>query len=143
MCVGGGGAAGYGGWGHYAPTGRQHARCGQKETCTPAADCNGRHCLQQVSGSHRHPTHSAAPLDDPPHCHSPTRMSTHPHPPRPQVRQYKRRILNIHPALLPSFGGKGYYGQRVHSAVVASGARFSGPTIHFVDEEYDTGGWVD
>lgn len=55
------------------------------------------------------------------------------------VRAYKRAILNIHPALLPSFGGKGYYGGRVHAAVVASGARFSGPTIHFVDEEYDTG----
>ena len=90
------------------------------------------------------------------------------------MRAYKRRILNIHPALLPSFGGKGLYGQRVHEAVVRSGARFSGepgvahsalhtvqplprarapthphpppsfhaapgPTVHFVDEEYDTG----
>ncbi|KAL4447446.1 hypothetical protein ABPG75_004665 [Micractinium tetrahymenae] len=55
------------------------------------------------------------------------------------VRAYKRAILNIHPGLLPSFGGKGYYGIKVHQAVVASGARFSGPTIHFVDEEYDTG----
>lgn len=50
------------------------------------------------------------------------------------VRQYKRAMLNIHPALLPNFGGKGLYGGRVHSAVIASGARFSGPTIHFVDE---------
>lgn len=41
--------------------------------------------------------------------------------------------------LLPSFGGKGLYGLRVHQAVLTSGARFSGPTIHFVDEEYDTG----
>ncbi|GAB4814123.1 hypothetical protein N2152v2_001169 [Parachlorella kessleri] len=55
------------------------------------------------------------------------------------VRAFKRSILNIHPGLLPSFGGKGYYGQKVHAAVIASGARFSGPTIHFVDEEYDTG----
>ncbi|KAI3429267.1 hypothetical protein D9Q98_005364 [Chlorella vulgaris] len=55
------------------------------------------------------------------------------------VRAFKRRILNIHPALLPAFGGKGYYGGKVHRAVVASGVRFSGPTIHFVDEEYDTG----
>eukprot|EP00775_Hariotina_reticulata_P006456 gene6456-6685_t len=55
------------------------------------------------------------------------------------VRSYKRRMLNIHPGLLPSFGGKGMYGERVHQAVVASGARFSGPTVHFVDEEYDTG----
>jgi len=52
---------------------------------------------------------------------------------------FKRRILNIHPALLPSFGGKGLYGMNVHRAVVKSGARFSGPTVHFVDEEYDTG----
>lgn len=55
------------------------------------------------------------------------------------VRAFQRAILNIHPALLPSFGGKGYYGIRVHGAVIASGARFSGPTVHFVDEEYDRG----
>lgn len=55
------------------------------------------------------------------------------------VRAYRRAILNIHPGLLPSFGGKGFYGGRVHGAVLASGARFSGPTVHFVDEEYDTG----
>lgn len=55
------------------------------------------------------------------------------------VRCYRRRMLNIHPGLLPSFGGKGYYGEKVHRAVIASGARFSGPTVHFVDDEYDTG----
>ncbi|CAN8303787.1 unnamed protein product [Cochlearia groenlandica] len=55
------------------------------------------------------------------------------------VRAFPKRILNIHPALLPAFGGKGLYGMRVHKAVLASGARYSGPTIHFVDEEYDTG----
>lgn len=54
-------------------------------------------------------------------------------------RAFKRAMLNIHPGLLPSFGGKGYYGERVHAAVVASGTRFSGPTVHFVDEEFDTG----
>ncbi|BDA47735.1 Phosphoribosylglycinamide formyltransferase, chloroplastic [Coccomyxa sp. Obi] len=59
--------------------------------------------------------------------------------PEALVRQYKRAMLNIHPALLPNFGGKGLYGGRVHSAVIASGTRFSGPTIHFVDEGYDTG----
>lgn len=48
-------------------------------------------------------------------------------------------MLNIHPGLLPAFGGKGLYGLRVHKAVIASGARFSGATVHFVDEEYDTG----
>lgn len=55
------------------------------------------------------------------------------------VSAYKRAMLNIHPGLLPSFGGKGLYGERVHAAVIKSGARFSGPTVHFVDEEYDTG----
>ncbi|XP_076886703.1 phosphoribosylglycinamide formyltransferase, chloroplastic-like [Bidens hawaiensis] len=55
------------------------------------------------------------------------------------VRAYPKSILNIHPSLLPAFGGKGYYGQKVHKAVIASGARYSGPTIHFVDEHYDTG----
>ncbi|KAF7145064.1 hypothetical protein RHSIM_Rhsim04G0089100 [Rhododendron simsii] len=55
------------------------------------------------------------------------------------VRAYPRLILNIHPSLLPAFGGKGYYGMKVHQAVIASGARYSGPTIHFVDEHYDTG----
>ncbi|XP_010936789.1 phosphoribosylglycinamide formyltransferase, chloroplastic [Elaeis guineensis] len=55
------------------------------------------------------------------------------------VRAYPRSILNIHPSLLPAFGGKGFYGLNVHKAVVASGARYSGPTVHFVDEHYDTG----
>ena len=49
------------------------------------------------------------------------------------------RILNIHPALLPSFGGKGFYGDRVHEAVIRSGMKFSGCTVHFVTEEYDSG----
>ncbi|XVF27984.1 hypothetical protein REPUB_Repub14bG0156500 [Reevesia pubescens] len=55
------------------------------------------------------------------------------------IRAYPRSIFNIHPSLLPAFGGKGYYGMKVHNAVIASGARYSGPTIHFVDEHYDTG----
>ncbi|KAH7545924.1 phosphoribosylglycinamide formyltransferase, chloroplastic [Ziziphus jujuba] len=55
------------------------------------------------------------------------------------IRAYAKSIVNIHPSLLPAFGGKGYYGMKVHKAVIASGARFSGPTIHFVDEHYDTG----
>ncbi|KAG8365366.1 hypothetical protein BUALT_Bualt18G0097200 [Buddleja alternifolia] len=55
------------------------------------------------------------------------------------VRAYPKSILNIHPSLLPAFGGKGYYGMKVHEAVIASGARYSGPTIHYVDEQYDTG----
>jgi phosphoribosylglycinamide formyltransferase-1 len=48
-------------------------------------------------------------------------------------------VLNIHPALLPKFGGLGFYGERVHRAVLAAGERESGPTIHLVDEEYDHG----
>ncbi|KAF6156975.1 hypothetical protein GIB67_039736 [Kingdonia uniflora] len=55
------------------------------------------------------------------------------------LRTYHKAILNIHPSLLPAFGGKGYYGMKVHKAVIASGARYSGPTVHFVDEHYDTG----
>lgn len=55
------------------------------------------------------------------------------------TRAWRGRIVNIHPALLPAFGGKGMYGQRVHEAVIASGARTSGATVHFVDERYDEG----
>ncbi len=52
---------------------------------------------------------------------------------------YEGRVLNIHPALLPDFGGKGMYGDRVHAAVLASGAAESGCTVHFCDNEYDHG----
>ncbi|HNW42930.1 MAG TPA: bifunctional phosphoribosylaminoimidazolecarboxamide formyltransferase/IMP cyclohydrolase [Elusimicrobiales bacterium] len=52
---------------------------------------------------------------------------------------FKGKIINIHPALLPAFGGKGFYGLKVHAAVIASGARLSGATAHFVDENYDQG----
>ena len=55
------------------------------------------------------------------------------------VGAFRERIVNIHPALLPAFGGKGMYGMRVHEAVLASGARVTGPTVHLVDEEYDRG----
>lgn len=55
------------------------------------------------------------------------------------VRAYRGRIVNVHPALLPAFGGPGMYGARVHRAVLESGARLSGPTVHFVDEVYDHG----
>jgi len=55
------------------------------------------------------------------------------------VARYRGRILNIHPALLPRFGGKGMFGMHVHRAVLASGDGESGATIHFVDEEYDRG----
>jgi phosphoribosylglycinamide formyltransferase-1 len=55
------------------------------------------------------------------------------------VRAYRGRILNVHPALLPGFGGRGMYGARVHAAVIAAGSRVSGATVHFVDEHYDQG----
>ena len=55
------------------------------------------------------------------------------------VRAYKNRILNIHPALLPSFGGKGMYGHHVHQAVLDYGCKVTGVTVHLVDEQYDTG----
>lgn len=55
------------------------------------------------------------------------------------ISAYRGRILNIHPALLPDFGGPGMYGHHVHEAVVRSGVPFSGATVHLVDEEYDRG----
>ncbi|MGF6884900.1 phosphoribosylglycinamide formyltransferase-1 [Nocardia sp. GAS34] len=58
----------------------------------------------------------------------------------PRVRkEFTGRIINVHPALLPKFGGQGMYGQHVHEAVLASGDTVSGPTIHAVDADYDTG----
>ncbi len=59
--------------------------------------------------------------------------------PRQLLAAFPNRILNIHPALLPAFGGKGMYGTRVHQAVWASGATVSGATIHFIDEQFDHG----
>lgn len=55
------------------------------------------------------------------------------------VGAFRGRIVNIHPAPLPAFGGRGIYGQYAHRAVLDAGVRVSGPTIHFVDERYDTG----
>jgi phosphoribosylglycinamide formyltransferase-1 len=52
---------------------------------------------------------------------------------------FQNRIVNIHPALLPSFGGKGMHGERVHKAVLAHGCKVSGCTVHFVDDRYDNG----
>jgi len=55
------------------------------------------------------------------------------------IHEYAGRIINIHPALLPAFGGEGMYGARVHEAVISSGAKESGVTVHLVDDEYDRG----
>lgn len=55
------------------------------------------------------------------------------------VARYRRRMINIHPAPLPAFGGPGMYGRRLHERVLASGVVVSGPTVHYVDEEYDHG----
>jgi phosphoribosylglycinamide formyltransferase-1 len=55
------------------------------------------------------------------------------------VRHYQGRMMNIHPALLPLFGGKGFYGDKVHRAALESGMKFSGCTVHFVTEETDGG----
>lgn len=55
------------------------------------------------------------------------------------IQQYKGKIINIHPALLPKFGGKGYYGLNVHKAVLESGEKESGCTVHFVNKKYDKG----
>lgn len=55
------------------------------------------------------------------------------------IDKFQNKIINIHPALLPSFGGKGMYGMNVHKAVFESSAKVSGATVHFVDYNYDTG----
>ncbi len=55
------------------------------------------------------------------------------------INAYPNRIINIHPALLPKYGGKGMYGENVHSAVIAANEKESGITIHYVDEHYDNG----
>lgn len=55
------------------------------------------------------------------------------------LARYRRRVLNIHPALLPDFGGQGMYGLRVHEAVLAAGAGVTGVTVHLVDADYDRG----
>ena len=52
---------------------------------------------------------------------------------------WKGRVVNVHPALIPAFCGKGYYGRRVHEAVLESGVKVSGATVHFADDEYDHG----
>lgn len=59
--------------------------------------------------------------------------------PAPVVKQFRGRMINIHPALLPDFGGPGMYGRHVHAAVLASGATESGATVHFADEAFDRG----
>jgi phosphoribosylglycinamide formyltransferase-1 len=59
--------------------------------------------------------------------------------PSPLIKAYSGKIINIHPALLPNYGGKGMYGNRVHEAVIANGDKESGITIHYVDEIYDHG----
>ena len=59
--------------------------------------------------------------------------------PPEMIRAFKNRIINIHPSLIPSFCGTGYYGLRVHEAALARGVKISGATVHFVDEGTDTG----
>ncbi|MEW5845119.1 MAG: phosphoribosylglycinamide formyltransferase [Bacteroidota bacterium] len=59
--------------------------------------------------------------------------------PSEMVQYFSNRIVNIHPALLPKYGGKGMYGDRVHKAVIAAGEKESGITIHYVNEHYDEG----
>jgi len=59
--------------------------------------------------------------------------------PPPVVKEFHGRIVNVHPGLLPEFGGAGMYGARVHQAVLSSGARTTGVTVHLVDDEFDHG----
>jgi folate-dependent phosphoribosylglycinamide formyltransferase PurN len=56
---------------------------------------------------------------------------------------FARRVINIHPSLIPSFSGKGFYGRRVHEAVLRQGCRVSGCTVHFVDDLFDHGPIID
>ncbi len=62
--------------------------------------------------------------------------------PREVTRRWRGAIVNVHPALLPKFGGPGMFGHHVHEAVLAAGDSESGPTVHFVDDEYDGGGAI-
>ena len=55
------------------------------------------------------------------------------------IKKYRHRIINIHPSLIPKYCGKGFYGIRVHNAVIAAGEKESGATVHYVDEGVDTG----
>ncbi len=57
----------------------------------------------------------------------------------PIPEEFRQKVLNLHPSLLPAFGGKGMYGHHVHEAVLAYGAKVSGCTVHFADDTYDTG----
>ncbi len=59
--------------------------------------------------------------------------------PEEMIQKYRNRIINIHPSLIPSFCGTGYYGLKVHKAALARGVKVSGATVHFVDEGTDTG----
>ncbi len=59
--------------------------------------------------------------------------------PKEVIAKYEKKILNIHPSLLPKFGGKGYYGDKVHKAVIESRDDFTGATVHFVNAKYDEG----
>ena len=59
--------------------------------------------------------------------------------PKKLINQYEKKIINLHPSLLPKFGGKGMYGDNVHKAVLGSGESVTGITIHYVDEVYDNG----
>ena len=59
--------------------------------------------------------------------------------PKKIINLYKNKIMNIHPSLLPKYGGKGFFGIKVHQAVIASKDKFTGVTIHFVNEKYDEG----
>ena len=59
--------------------------------------------------------------------------------PRALIKEFPKKIINIHPALLPKFGGKGMYGSNVHKAVMEAGEKETGITIHYVNEQYDKG----
>lgn len=95
-----------------------------------------------VHGSARHPERGGQSLDellDPAHIDLVVLAGYLKLVPPSIVSRFRGRLLNVHPALLPSFGGAGMYGAHVHAAVLASGVALSGPTVHFVDEQFDRG----
>jgi len=95
-----------------------------------------------VHRSERHPERGGPPLDallDPAQIDLVVLAGYLKLVPPAVVARHRGRLLNVHPALLPAFGGPGMYGAHVHAAVLAAGVAVSGPTVHFVDEQFDRG----
>lgn len=125
-----------------------------KATCAYLVTNNSRCGAVEMAKKHSIPVYHISSVTHPdPHEYSQAMVDVvHQHQPQLVVlagymkkipdellQALPERVINVHPALLPAFGGEGLYGDRVHQAVVDSGVRVSGPTIHFVDSVYDHG----